>query len=100
MAEEKLKTQQFQNELEQSKYLRTEDVQHALDNILISLQRNLYAIPERIIDSVLVCRDRQEAVEMIHEEFDSHMREVSEWKVEVDDADTESIRPETETDDL
>ena len=97
ISEEKLWALKFENAREKAKYLLTEDVQRAIDGILLRLQQNLYSIPEQIVDPVRVSRDRHEALEIITEALEHHMREISQWEVPVKNADIESEDVSTET---
>ena len=102
LAEEKLSQVRFKNEVEQNKYARIEAVQRELDGVLIRLQRNLLSLPESVADAVRVCRDRAEVLEIIEDALRQHMREVSNWKVVIEndsDAESDGVHTESEDDD-
>lgn len=87
--EEKLREIQFKNELEQGKYALVEDFQRELDKILIRLQTNLYAVPEAIVDAIMTSRDRIEGKQVLMEALEHHMREVSDWQIDLSNAEAE-----------
>lgn len=64
---EKLREIVFKNEKDEGKYVLLSDVQLSLDNFLIALRMNLEALPEQVAQSVMVCRDEHEAIEIILE---------------------------------
>ena len=90
----------FKNEVEQQKYARVDAVQHAIDGVLVRLQRNLLSVPETVADAVRVCRDREEVLEILEDALRQHMVEVSNYQVKIEhgDIDADSIRTETEDD--
>ena len=82
--EEKLREIRFKNERTEGQYLFAEDVQRELDGALIRLQTNLYSIPEQVVDSIMSSRDRVEAKQILVEALEHHMREVSDWQIELE----------------
>ena len=82
--EEKLREIRFKNERTEGQYLLAEDVQRELDGALIRLQTNLYSIPEQVVDSIMSSRDRVEAKQILEEALEHHMREVSDWQIELE----------------
>ena len=82
--EEKLVEIRHKNEVNQSKYLLTEDVQRELDSSLIRLRTNLEAVPEAVVDAMLTSRDRVEAKQMLIDALEYHLREVSEFSIDFD----------------
>ena len=82
--EEKLREIRFKNERTEGQYLFAEDVQRELDGALIRLRTNLEAIPEVVADSMMTSRSREEAKQVLIEELERHMREVSNWQIELE----------------
>lgn len=83
LKEEKLREIQFKNEITEGNYGLIEDFQRELDGALIRLQTNLYAIPEAVVDAMMTSRDRHEAKKILLDALEHHMREVSEWQIEL-----------------
>ena len=81
--EEKLKEAQLKNDIAVGKYGLIEDFQRELDGALIRLQTNLYSIPEAVVDAMMTSRDRHEAKQILLDALEHHMREVSEWQIEL-----------------
>ena len=81
--EEKLREIQHKNEITEGKYGLIEDFQRELDTALIRLQTNLYAVPESVVDAMMTSRDRNEAKQILLDALEHHMREVSEWQIEL-----------------
>ena len=84
LKEEKLREIVFKNELQEGKYALVEDFQRELDGLLIRLQTNLYAIPDQVVDAIMTSRDRVEAKQVLMDALEHHMREVADWKIELE----------------
>ena len=82
---EKLREIRFKNEKEEGKYVLLKDVQLALDNFLIALKTNLEALPESVAQSVMVCRDEHEAIEIILEALRHLTRGFAENPIQIGD---------------
>lgn len=91
LKEEKLREIVFKNELAEGKYALVEDFQRELDSILIRLQTNLYAVPESVVDAIMTSRNRAEGKQVLMDALEHHMRDVSEWQIQLgeDDAETD-----------
>ena len=87
--EEKLREIRFKNEITEGNYGLVEDFQRELDGALIRLQTNLYSIPEAVVDAVMSSRDRIEAKQIVMDAMEHHMREISEWQIQISNEEDE-----------
>lgn len=83
LKEAKVEELTFKNEITQGKYMLAEDVQRAIDGMLIRLGTNLDAIPDSIVDAVMTSRNRTEGKQVIKDAIDHHRQEVSEWQIQI-----------------
>ena len=87
---EKLRELQFKNDLAAGKYVLLSDVQLAVDNFLIAVRTNLEALPEQVVQSIMVCRDEKEAIDIYLEALRHVTRGFAENPIEIKPAVPES----------
>ena len=81
--EQKLRQIAFENDKTEGKYALLSDVQLALDNFLITLKTNLEALPEQVAQSIMVCREEHEAIDVLLEALKNLTRDIGSKAIEI-----------------